>query len=106
MFIEIHSYYQNNIPPYEWKQHPPRVLNLNIIRTLSETSSDEKIGKMFRISISDDYLQDIIIAQDEAEMIKKKLLSNASGTNGLESSLSELTLAIRDLWNLLRARMR
>ena len=106
MFIEIHSYYQNNIPPYEWKQLPPRVLNLNIIQTLSETSPDEKIGKMFRISISDDYLQDIIIAQDEAEMIKKKLLSNASGTNGLESSLSALTLAIRDLWSLLRARLR
>jgi len=39
-------------------------------------------------------------------MIKKKLLSNASGTNGLESALSALTLAIRDLWNLLRARLR
>lgn len=82
------------------------ILNLDIIRTLSETTPDEKIGKMFRITISDDYFQDIIIAQDEAEIIKKKLLSNASGTNGLESSLSELTLAIRDLWNLLRARLR
>lgn len=106
MFIEIHSYYSNFQPPYEWKQRPPMILNLDIIRTLSETTPDEKIGKMFRITISDDFLQDIIIAQDEAEMIKKKLLSNASGTNGLESSLSALTLAIRDLWTLLRARLR
>ena len=55
--------------------------------------------------MTDSYQDDILVTTDEADAIKKKLLSSM-GKNELAGEVRALTAAVRDLWNLLRARMR
>ena len=117
MYKEIHPWYHDTVAEAAvvmgdksqpssafYKQTDSSViLRLDTIRQIrSETSYDGTVN-LKRLVISDDYLQDILISNEEAEAIKKMLLSQKEP---LADEVSRLTAAVRDLWNLLRARMR
>ncbi len=58
----------------------------------------------FKLRMTDTYEDDITVSKEEGEAINKELLK--MGGSALASEVSALTAAVRDLWNLLRARMR
>lgn len=122
MYKEIHPYYRDSMsesadimtgakrnPADYYKPGDPVVLRLDTIRQIRRqrdydpaTESDRHCG-FSRLVVSDDYLQDIIVQTEEADEITKALVKDSSGN--LAKDVSSLTMAIRDLWNLLRARM-
>ena len=109
MYKEIHPFFcpiDNSLDALStpaYKEMPSIVIRLDSIRLiLPEPGTDSM--KMARLRVSDDYLQDIIVLEAEAEEIKKELLSPKK--DNVATEISHLTIAIRDLWNLLRARLR
>ena len=122
MYKEIHPYYRDSAtessdvmtgtmrnPADYYKAGEPVVLRLDTIRQIRRqrdydpaTKSDRHCG-FSRFVVSDDYLQDIIIKTEEADEITKALTKDSGGN--LAKEVSCLTAAVRDLWNLLRARM-
>lgn len=104
MYKEIHpltpklkSNTEGAIEEIEWEQgQNPILLRLNTIREIRNDDSN-----LERLVI--DNRQDVFVTTDEAEQIKKALLSDKK--DSLSTEVSHLTTAIRDLWNLLRARM-
>ena len=82
----------------EWKPNSePIFLRLDTISQIRSKSSEVK-----RIILSTG--QEVNISSEEAEEIKKALLSGQK-KDTLSEEVSHLTAAVRDLWNLLRARM-
>lgn len=84
---------------------PPRLLRLDTILQATPMQTDGTI-ELVRLVVSDDHADDILIAKEEYEEIRKTLLA-ASAPEGKsnDSELSRLTSAIRDLTLLLRARL-
>lgn len=81
-----------------------QVIRLDAIRRMyPEAVSDDSV-KLTRLAMTENPQDDILISAEEAEEIKKKLLKGQD--RALENEISHLTAAIRDLWQLLRARMR
>ena len=115
MYKEIHPYFFDSVawnqlgfaPDKQskdfMKEALPRFIKLDIIRQISSSGHEG----YSRISVSDDYTSDIIVKNEEADEIKAILLKqDKSKDDSVAQELSHLTMAIRDLWNLLRARMR
>ena len=122
MYKEIHPYYRDSAmessdvmtgavrnPTDYYKPGDPVVLRLDTIRQIRRQrdydpaiKNDRHCG-FSRLVVSDDYLQDIIVRTEEADEITKALVKDSSGN--LAKEVSSLTTAVRDLWNLLRARM-
>ena len=115
MYKEIHPYFfdsaawnQLGFAPDKqskdfMKEASPRFIKLDIIRQISSSGHEG----YSRISVSDDYTSDIIVKNEEADEIKAILLKqDKSKDDSVAQELSHLTMDIRDLWNLLRARMR
>lgn len=79
------------------------IFNINHVLYLKpEPVADKSIG-LSRIVVDLPNLSDIIITNDEANQMAKLLLKGENGE--VAENCSYLVAAIRDLWNLLRARM-
>lgn len=126
MYKEIHPYYRETYTLTElndianmkkvpladkFKPGEPVVLRLDTIREISrllEYNPDAQKTVHFgfsRLVLSDDPSRDVFyVKTEEADEITKALMRN-SGAD-LAKEVSSLTHAVRDLWNLLRARMR
>ena len=87
-------------PEAFFKPMPPKIIRLDLIREMCPHGT----GSVQRLSVSDNHQDDIIVSGEEAVEIKKALLSDSS-SDGLQKEVRALTAAIRDLWQLLRARM-
>lgn len=84
---------------------PPRLLRLDTILRAKPVQTDGTI-ELVRLVVSDDHTDDILIAGQEYEAIRKTLLAqSAPEGKSTDSELSHLTAAIRDLTLLLRARL-
>lgn len=88
-----------------YKKAEPRLINLACIRQIRpEMVLDESI-KLVRICISDDHLEDITVSQKEGDEIKKILMEGSVGNDPLAEEVKKLTKTVRDLTELLRARL-
>ncbi len=99
MFTEVHTFY------YDSDKYVPkdtRVINTGCISQIVKLKTDGTI-QLSRIQMSDDYHDDIIIPQKEADEITKKLL--VGNDESLAKEIHTLSVAVRELWNLLRARL-
>ena len=118
MYKEIHPLYRDNTKEMSsirngderpvadfYIEKPPILLDIHIIRMMREECVPDGSAKLYRISVSKDSYDDIVIREEEALQIRAVLLKHGSG-NPLVNAIEALTSAIRDLWNLLRARMR
>ena len=105
MYKEITTYTIENKRVVE---NVPVILNLNTIEFIcKDTYTVQKKGYEFMrlVTAEEGYL----VSVEEGESIKKILLSQNEPTprnDRLAEEVSHLTDAVRDLWNLLRARMR
>ena len=81
-------------------------LGLDTIKQVrSDGATDASGGKPFsRLIVSDNHHDDIIVTKTEADAIDKALLND--GGSQLASEVAHLTAAVRDLWQLLRTRLR
>lgn len=117
MYVEIHPYFhdaikerqhlfdENKLPRSEfYAPGKPQTIRLDIIRRIIEEHVEDGSIALSRLQITDSYQDDILVTTSEAETINKKLLSSW-GKNELTDEVRALTAAIRDLWNLLRARL-
>lgn len=115
MYKEVHPYFYDSMLSHSdvrngnerkdidyYHKALPRVIKLEDIKQAIPEKLPDGTGEFVRLKISDDYHEDILISVNEGEEIKKKLLSNS---NGLQDEVSRLTVAVRDLTNLLRARL-
>ena len=116
-YIEIHPFWYDSVTvsnemfsenkrPQKEYYHPaePQVIRIDTIKRIKkEYISDDSID-LKRLVISDDYHDDIIVSAEEAESIKAKLLF-PSRQDGLAKQIEGLTVAIRELRDLLRARL-
>ena len=80
-------------------------LRLDTIREVrTDGATDAGGGKPFsRLVVSNDHHEDIIVTKAEADAIDKLLLND--GGSQLAKEVEHLTAAVRDLWQLLRARL-
>lgn len=83
----------------------PELLRLDTIRRIKEETIPDGSIRLIRLCVSDDWHEDLIVKPEEAEEIKK-LLPKGASQDEIAQELHALTMAIRDLWTLLRARMR
>ena len=110
MFTEVHTFYYDSSKSLAGTQdkdlYVPHkdttVINTECIRQVIKMKTDGTV-QLSRIKMSDDYHDDIIIPQNEADQITKKLL--AGNDNDLAKEVHTLSVAVRELWNLLRARL-
>lgn len=87
-----------------YKQMPPCIIRLDTIRKISEEKTYDESLKYFRIKISDDYHEDILVPADEGEKLKKKLIATEN-QDGLTEAIGALNTTLRSLYDLLRARL-
>jgi len=88
-----------------YKKAEPRLINLACIRQIRpETVLDASI-KLVRLYVSDDHLEDIIVSKKEGDEIKKILMEGGAGNDPLAEEVKKLTRTVRDLTELLRARL-
>ena len=80
------------------------LISLDIIRRIRPMQMTSNDVPFKRLVISEDHHDDIIVSLTEANEIEKELLK-CSSLNSLAKEVNTLTIAIRDLWNLLRARL-
>lgn len=117
MYKEIHPFYydsstahvkvrtgKNRLTKDYYIPAEPRVLRLDVIRQIIPVAIPDGSVKLHSIQVSDERLEDIIVSEEEATEIKKTLLKQSR--EKLPSEVSHLTAAIRDLYTLLRARLR
>lgn len=77
-------------------------LRLDTIKQLrKETSADSSLS-YYRLRVSDDYHDDILVSEEQGEKIKEALLKTKEP---IATELSVLSTAIRNLYELLRARL-
>lgn len=116
MYLEIHTVWYDAAMSFASSQAdrkdpistfyhpgPERVIRLETIRMLTKEPASDGSIVVGRLKVSDDHLEDILVPEEEADRIKKKLLSGSSAS--LSAEVQALTAAVRDLWQLLRARM-
>lgn len=104
MYKEIQTIYYDSFKG-GYKEGSKRIIRIKDIRQIFPENSPDESFSGFRVQISDDHIEDILVSQEEGESIKKILLSNGSKQDDLAKEIASLTNAIRDLWALLRARM-
>ena len=117
MYLEIHPFWYNSAQDFSdlrsgvqrpradyYKPCDTQLLRLDIIRRIVAEHVADGSAALRGLVISDDHTDDIIVSEKEAEAIKKALMKGDDA--GLSRNIEYLTTAIRDLWQLLRARMR
>lgn len=113
MYKEIHPYFYDtfsamndvhgNVRKSEtdyYKPAKPIVLKIEEIKQIISNEEESFV----RLKVNDDYQNDIIIPKEEGEEIKKLLLRNSS--DELAKEVERLTASIRDMYTLLRARLK
>lgn len=94
-------------PAYYAKKGSPIVIRLEDIKRMESAPLLHDGLRMTKICISnvhDEYVEDIIVSAEEGDAIKKMLLEPAQ-KDALSQEVHYLTTAVRDLWQLLRARL-
>ena len=118
MYIEIHPIFYDRTAAFNSglienqktpdsafnKQMPPCIIRLDTIRKIREEKTYDASLTYFRISISDDHLEDILVPAEEGEKLKKKLTAPGS-QDGLTEAIGALNTTLRSLYDLLRARL-
>lgn len=99
MFTEVHTFEYGSD---KYVPRDTRVINTGCILQIVKLKTEETV-QLSRIQMSDDYHDDIIIPQNEADEITKKLL--AGNDDGLAKEIHTLSVAVRELRDLLRARL-
>lgn len=112
MYKEITTYTVYD-GPYDNKkrveENAPMLLNLNTIELIFKKTYTIKKKKYELVHLVTGPEHAYLVSVEEGEAIKKMLLSQNEPTpqnDRLAEEVSHLTAAVRDLWNLLRARMR
>ena len=116
MYKEVHPYYVDYGEQYKasrtgekrplsdfYKEGDKVTQRLDTIkRVCTEKVPDDSI-KLMRLCIGEDHSEDLVVTPEEGEEINNLLLK----MNGspLAKEIPMLTKAIRDLWELLRARL-
>lgn len=80
------------------------LLRLDTIRQICEEHIQDGSISLKRIVVSDDHHEDLVVSSEEADEIAQTLRKNSA--DAFAGEIRSLTLAIRDLWTLLRARLR
>lgn len=118
MYIEIHPLFYDSATAFNtnlnenqktpesafYKQMPPCIIRLDTIRKFSEEKTYDESLTYFRIKISDDYHEDILVPADEGEKLKKRLTATGS-QDSLTEAIGALNTTLRSLYDLLRARL-
>lgn len=111
MYIEVHPVIFDNISwinnrqdkqADHYKDGEPVILRTDTIRKMNRQDSPDKSITLYRIEISEDYHEDLLVTIEEGEKIKKTLLKNDAS---LSKEISTLSTVIRNLYELLRARL-
>lgn len=121
MYKELHTFYHDIIaerqhvystdgkfartdydPMAFYRPGQSMLLRLDTIKSITNELPDT--DELKRICISDDHTEDIIVSKAEAEEITKALVNQSD--DELPEQLNHLCRAIRDLTNLLHARLR
>lgn len=109
MFTKVHTFYydsskslNNNKDKDIYVPSGTRVINTGCIFQIVKLKTDGTV-QLSRIRVSNDYHDDIIIPQKEADEITKKLL--AGNDDSLAKEIHTLSVAVRELRDLLRARL-
>jgi len=87
-----------------YKPCEPRIIRLEDIRQIVKESVPDGSIELRRLCVSDDYHSDIIISEKEAAEIQANLLKPAQD-NSLAAEVRILSSVIRNLYDLLRARL-
>ena len=103
MYKKIHPYFYNQIKN-GFEPCEEKIIRLDSIRIMEKQCVPDGSIDLVRLHVSDDHLEDILIPQEEADSIKQDLLSEKK-ENPVADELSRLTTAIRELKELLRARL-
>ena len=83
----------------------PELIRVDTVRRIKNENVADNSIELKRLEISDDSGNDIIVSVEEAESIKEKLLS-LSRQHNLPKQIEGLTIAIRELRDILQARLR
>ncbi len=119
MYKEIHPYFHDSSAAAQnvfvseekrrpdkdfWSEAPARTIDLSIIRQLQPETTPDKSLELTRLNVSDDHCEDIFVSKQEGEAIRELLLRN-SVDGGLAREVDILSKTIRNLYELLRARL-
>lgn len=90
-----------------WKKGEPRLLNLSIVRQIVPLKVIDGSIKLSYLEVSENSVDNIIVSEKEAEEIKAILLASDKDTSkdALATEVSRLAKCVRDLHELLRARL-
>ena len=89
-----------------YKKASKTLLRIDTIRQIREQETYDKSLKYCRVVVSDDHTEDILLTMEEGTFIKEKLKElTKNGTDKLSQEIYALTTAIRNLHELLRARL-
>lgn len=89
-----------------YKKAPKMLLRIDTIRQIREQETYDKSLKYYRVVVSDDHTEDILLTMEEGTLIKEKLIElTKNGTDKLSQEIYALTISIRNLHELLRARL-
>ena len=81
----------------------PLTIRLDTIRQLRKETSADGSMSYYRLRVSDDYHDDILVSKEQGEKIKATLLKE---NEPIAKELNILSTVIRNLYELLRARLR
>lgn len=117
MYKEIHPLYRDNAGEMNsigsgerrpvadfYNEKPPVVIDISTIRMMRREHVPDGSLNLVRLSVSPDNADDLVIREAEALEIRDALLK-PERRDETADSIRALTSAIRDLWNLLRARL-
>jgi len=86
-----------------YKKGEPIVIKLEDIKRLSPSPAGDSTNSLTRLKFSDDYHDDILVSAEEGQKIKKMLLNMPE--NDLTKEIRTLNMTLRNLYDLLRARL-
>ena len=86
-----------------YKKGEPIVIKLEDIKRLSPNPVGNGTNSLTRLKFSDDYHDDILVSAEEGQKIKKMLLNMPE--NDLSKAIRTLNMTLRNLYDILRARL-
>lgn len=85
-----------------YRKAEPFFLDLGTIKQVRPVKLSDGSGEFTRLVVSNNHTNDIIVSKEEGDEIVRVLLKKDTS---LADEIHSLMTAVRDLWNLLRARM-
>lgn len=103
MMNEIHSGMSLGKKDSEYyREGVSLTIRLDTIKQLRKETSADSSMSYYRLKVSDDYHDDILVSEEQGEKIKEALLKTKEP---IATELSILSTAIHNMYELLRARL-